>query len=56
MMPGGGARYNMPKARLRAAVIETPKGPYFVKLIGPEETVARWDESFMAFVKSFEFK
>lgn len=54
--PGSGRRHNNPNARLRAAVVETPQGPYFVKLIGPEKTVSRWDEAFMEFVKSFQYK
>ena len=32
MTPGGGDRHNDAKYRLRAAVIETPKGNYFPKL------------------------
>ncbi len=42
--------------RLRAAVVDTPKGSYFVKLTGPEKTVARWDEAYTAYLNSFEFK
>lgn len=42
--------------RLRGAVIETPKGSYFVKLTGPEKTVARWDQAFKDYLNSFEFK
>jgi hypothetical protein len=42
--------------RMRAGVIETPKGGYFVKLVGPEKTVGKWDESFIAFIKSAEYK
>jgi hypothetical protein len=56
MSPGSEARHNESNQRLRAAVIETPKGNYFAKLIGPEKTVSRWDSSFMDYVKSFEFK
>ncbi|HSE96841.1 MAG TPA: hypothetical protein VLD57_01135, partial [Blastocatellia bacterium] len=56
MTPGEGARHDKPNYRMRAAVIETPRGPYFVKLVGPEKTIARWDESFLAFVRSFEAK
>jgi hypothetical protein len=41
--------------RMRAGVIETPSGGYFVKLVGPEKTVSKWDDSFMAFIKSAEF-
>ena len=42
--------------RLRAAVIETPKGSYFVKLTGPEKTVSHWDQAYDDYIKSFEFK
>jgi hypothetical protein len=51
-----GSTTPQPNYRMRAGVIETPRGNYFVKLVGPEKTVARWDDSFMAFVKSAEFK
>jgi len=56
MSPGSETRHNDANQRLRAAVIESPKGNYFVKLVGPEKTVSRWDQSFMDYVKSFEFK
>jgi len=42
--------------RLRAAVIDTPKGSYFVKLTGPEKTVAQWDQAYTDYLKSFEFR
>ena len=42
--------------RLRAAVIDTPKGSYFVKLTGPEKTVNHWDQAYTDYLKSFEFK
>jgi hypothetical protein len=42
--------------RLRAAVIETPQGSYFVKLTGPEKTVGHWDQAYTDYIKSFEFK
>lgn len=50
--PGSTERLNKPGFRQRAAVIETAEGPYFVKLVGPAKTVARWDESFITFLKS----
>jgi hypothetical protein len=56
MMPGAGDHRNNTDYRLRAAVIETPKGSYFPKLVGPAKTVARWDQAFNDYVKSFEFK
>ena len=56
MSPGSGEFFNKPGYRLRAAVVETPKGSYFAKLTGPEKTVAQWDQAFRAYVNSFEFK
>ncbi len=56
MAPGSEARYNSANYRLRAAIVETPKGNYFAKLVGPEKTIARWDKEFQAYVNSFEFK
>ena len=52
LAPGSTERFNKPGFRMRAAVIETTDGPYFVKLIGPAATVAKWDESFLIFLKS----
>jgi hypothetical protein len=54
--PGSGTFHNKPAYRLRAAVVETPNGSYFVKLVGPEKTVAQWNDSFLSYVNSFEFK
>lgn len=54
--PGSGTFHNKPGYRLRAAVVETPKGSYFVKLVGPEKTVAQWNDSFLSYLRSFEFK
>jgi len=56
MAGGGAAAQNKPNFRMRAGVIETPKGAYFIKLVGPQKTVNRWDQGFQEFVKSAEFK
>jgi len=56
MTPGGGDRHNAANYRLRAAVIETPKGSYFPKLVGPANTIAKWEQGYSDFLKSFEFK
>jgi hypothetical protein len=56
MAPGSGSFHNDTNYRLRAAVVETPKGNYFVKLAGPSKTVARWDQAYADYLKSFEFK
>jgi hypothetical protein len=52
MSPGSADHFNKPAFRLRAAVVETAGGPYFVKLTGPAKTVEKWDASFMAFLRS----
>lgn len=54
--PGSGTFHNKPGYRLRAAVVETPRGSYFVKLVGPEKTVTQWNDSFLSYLRSFEFK
>jgi len=54
--PGSGTFNNKPNYRLRAAVVETPNGSYFVKLVGPEKTVTQWNDSFLSYINSFEFK
>ena len=54
--PGSGQFLNKPGFRLLGAVIETPAGSYYVKLVGPEKTVARWNDSFTSYVKSFRFE
>lgn len=56
MAPGTGNQRNDANYRLYAAVIETPKGNYFLKLVGPAKTMGRWEQSVTGFVKSFEFK
>jgi hypothetical protein len=56
MSPGSGTFNDKSDYRLKAAVIETPKGAYFAKLIGPVKTVAKWEQSFSEFVRSLEFK
>ena len=52
MTPGSQTRYSKPGFRLKAAVVETAGGPYFVKLTGPAKTVERWNAPFTTFLKS----
>ena len=54
--PGSGMRYHKPGFHLKAAVIETPAGPYFFKLTGPAGTVQAWDERFVALLESVRFE
>ena len=56
MSPDSAPADNKSIYRLRGAVIDTPKGSYFVKLTGPEKTVAHWDQAYTDYIKSFEFK
>jgi hypothetical protein len=56
MSPGATARNNKPHFRLRAGVVETSNGPYFIKLTGPEKTVAKWERAFDQFVGSFKLQ
>lgn len=52
VMPGMAESHNKPNFRMLAAVLETTDGPYFFKLVGPEQTVAKWAASFDQFMKS----
>jgi len=56
MSPDSAPANNKAIYRLRAAVIDTPKGSYFVKLTGPEKTVSHWDQAYNDYIKSFDFK
>jgi len=52
--PGSTERHNKPGFRVRAAVVETPKGPYYVKMTGPAKTVAAAEPDFAAFLRSLK--
>ena len=56
MAPGSGSFHDDANYRLRAAIVETPKGNYFVKLAGSAKTIGRWEQSYTDYLKSFEFK
>ena len=56
MTPGGTERHNSPNYRLRAAVITTPRGPYFIKLTGPAKTIAASDGAFEKFLGSVRYQ
>ena len=56
MTPGAKERHNSPNFRLRAAVIETPKGPYFIKLTGPAKTIAAGERTFERFLDSLHYQ
>lgn len=54
--PGSAERFNKPGFRQLAAVVETPGGPHFVKVVGPAPTVAKWQASVTAFLKSLSWQ
>jgi hypothetical protein len=53
--PGSSQKHNSPGYRMRTAVVETPRGPYYIKLVGPAKTVATWANSFTQFLGSLGF-
>jgi hypothetical protein len=54
--PGSAQRHNSPNFHLRAAVIETSNGPYFIKLTGPAKTIAASEKAFETFLASVKFQ
>jgi hypothetical protein len=56
MSPGATEHFNYAGWRLRAAVVETPGGAYYLKLTGPAKTVAKWDKDYAAFVKTLKYE
>lgn len=53
--PGSPQRFNKTGFRQIAVYIETPGGPYFVKLLGPAATVAKTVNAFSAFLQTATF-
>jgi hypothetical protein len=51
--PGASERHHEPGWALRAAVVETPGGPFYVKLVGPEETVRAAGVDWNRYLASF---
>ena len=48
--PGSGQRVHKPDFAVRAAIISSDHGPYYVKLTGPAQTVEHWEKSFRSFI------
>lgn len=53
--PGSSEHVNKPDFRLRAAVVETPRGSYYIKLTGPSRTVGAASPAYEAFLGSLRF-
>lgn len=56
MRPGSSDHFNKPGFRMRATVVETPKGPYFIKLTGPVRTIDSAGAAYDQFLNSLAFK
>ncbi|MXY25095.1 MAG: hypothetical protein F4Y45_11305 [Acidobacteria bacterium] len=56
VIPGSGMRYFKRGYRLKASVVETPAGPYFFRLTGPEQTVRTWEDRFIALLESLRLE
>jgi hypothetical protein len=54
--PGSSEHHNKPGFRMRAAVVPTPRGPYFVKMLGPQRTMDKWGASFTTFLDTVRFE
>lgn len=52
--PMGGASEPKSGQRMLAAIVESPAGAYYFKLVGPEATVTQWEKSFDQFVKAMK--
>lgn len=52
--PMAGPVVEKPGFRMIATVVETSTGPWFVKFVGPEATVEKWESSFHDFMNSFK--
>jgi hypothetical protein len=55
MSPGAAEHFDKPGFRLRAAVIDTPRGRYYVKLTGPAKTVAAAGHAVDRFLASLKY-
>ena len=53
-MPGGGEKMDKPGWRMVAAVIEAKEGAFYVKVIGPEKTLAAHLAGIRAFLASLK--
>lgn len=54
--PGSSEHYNKPDFRLIAAVVNTPNGPYYIKLTGPARTVAAAKPAYDGFLSSLKYE
>jgi hypothetical protein len=56
VQPGSNVHYYKRGFRLKATVVETPAGPYFFKLTGPNRTVTESKSDFNALLATINFQ
>jgi hypothetical protein len=54
--PGAPEKHDKPGWKLLGCVLETPGGPLYLKLVGPEATVTAAREDFRTWIKSFRME
>ena len=50
--PGAAERHHKPNFRMRAAIVETARGPYFIRFTGPSNTVKAGSAAFDRFLRT----
>jgi len=55
-MPGGGGPVDKPDQALLAAIVGSPSGPYYFKLVGPKETVNAHAKAFRTMLDSLKLQ
>jgi hypothetical protein len=55
-MPGGGGPVDKPDQALLAAIVGSPSGPYYFKLVGPKETIDANAKAFRAMLDSLKLQ
>jgi hypothetical protein len=55
MRPGATEHYNKPNFRVCAAVVDTPRGAYYIKMVGPAKTVAAAQTDYAKFLDSLRY-
>lgn len=50
--PGARERQNRPGYRMIAAIAEGEGGPWYIRVLGPESTVSRWEDDVEGFLTS----
>jgi hypothetical protein len=55
-MPGGGGPVDKPDQALLAAIVGSPSGPYYFKLVGPKETIDAQAKAFRAMLDSLKLR